>query len=1654
MFEFITLPFLRNLVEKSIKASLAAHDPHKIRLKQWLTVAHHGECNQEIWRYQFYRPLPVAIQLQNKMMGQIAKTMRGKDVQGVEELLPEPPSLSDTTLLDVMLDESDQLLQKARAAKWYQRVWGRIRYGKYYPQAYRNQSQHYYKEAFEIWHINKRLLEKKIEQSSAPLRWYHLVLLWCIKKVGVTWQFESEDFTDSKIFFEKISQHEGAQQEAHGVITEIIATANQPTLGPDPFSTDHIRESYTTTQLLSGSPQMQRILTGRMMDKRKKSSDRKDEQTKPVDAATDRAVVKTVHHDDIPDFMRATWLAGLKLTLTQSIDHAHEQQQDISQEQQMDMDQGVDLKRVQDRQRWTDHSAQFEWDIIETRLDPLQYQETIEWANIFKRGMQRYAKISSPLVGYAHLKITEAALDALQRAHGYVRTSDFDFDLDSLPLGFFIDKDTFTLKYSEEYRLFQLENDPNAHIKLDVNTKTSYFLPAKDTFTCTTTKDDLLQTIKERHINLTKTQLDFLDRLDSAQEHNNFLVRYDDPKHDYSRGSYEKNHVKIPIKAFAFRALKCMTEAIYSIHDDSTPEKQDPYLGKFIDILETFDTHALDNFILTYLKDIKDIKNGRMFYGKKWHDALKRYQKIKQNEAESSWLHVIQNHQSEMSLVNYNFEIKSTNGFCSGVSDGFAKNIDFFETINALSCFFDYFKKELGLPVPHVRSYGKRDVRGLDGTVVYDWSKTIGINFLDLKHMLDCMSLAGYGKEKDIKKLQSEFIFCIPSAFYAKRAFRSGYAFVHVDMLLDEERMIDGIRIKRKPDDQLDVPIPARSDFEKITYDNCQPFDEREGGRSDCLRAMYLRFIACCIHPSEIRNALKKWEEMTGEKLADDKPLDQRPYFMNIQQDRELKEYEKAQLEEVQTQKRKADSLLQTHWESLKQYALSLPPALSAPGQPGEMTADSLPDAFINEKNELAELEKRYTEEDIDSLLKKINLPSELGQSIRNSLNLVNSLTRKYAALAVKEFETALKEIQSITSLEERLALLRELHYRLTFAQSNKNPPQGEWMRLEQVVSVLIAMKQDSLLQIDTSEGKTLILQMMAILKALAGKASGQKINVITHNEPLALDAGDRIRKLAHFVGLKTAKKFDSAKRIIEADIYYTDISDAVINSLLAQQRNDPDALLPGNRKANTAIVDEVDNVVIDIHGMTTMQISKEIKDAEPDLEVFLMTLNEIVRKELPKQESLTEQASQRAFVKQALESILKDNPFYRKICQADEELDEFIRAAVSAMGLHKNEDYVVEKDDQSLDPNRQVVHIVHKETTGRVDKISQWGHHIHQCVAAWEKAQGEHTVAIPGITEVLLAGDVVSYLQEHYTSRIGVSGTLGEEPIRQEIEVALKTNVTVIMPRAKRELSKEANWPLRMPPDIIRAHQLGKYDASDQPKAVEVYNRIYQFPPMVADSTESHYALLAEAIQNIQDSGQSCILFLNTIEECNDFFAYLELKSEDNACDIDKVQILDDTRDKMGAASTFRPPESVIIERAYNPGMITLTTAAGSRGIDFEQVTVGIPTKPSIERVMRQKIGRIGRNGEFGLIYEIYNSQDLGKTPLTATSEKTKDTAQEKKAWNIWARLWQIIKKEKVEPPKPKYDPAHHRFFIEPYEAQAEEKMRQRVAHKRERRP
>ncbi|MBA2650959.1 MAG: hypothetical protein H0U73_01620 [Tatlockia sp.] len=1350
---------------------------------------------------------------------------------------------------------------------WYERLF----LGTSYRNSYLWGSQSYYKSTIEIWVQNKQF-EAENYAEVVELSWYHRLLNWCIIASGLQWKFNSSDLNDDELFA-KLREHEGIEEGSREPRPANIA--NEPTSSLK-IETPPIREKHSVAKLLS-SPN---IILKRM--------------TKAVDP--ERVVAPENVNSTTPAHMQH-WLTSL--SLNQAVDHRHQHR--VQQEQNINANVEIlALQRIQETTKWTDDSLLNKFEIAVNSLEALKYKASKEWIEALNRACKNEWNAAKAGKSYKfsphQLLISDTALDMLLKAKGHVRSALYNLDFDSLPLGFFIDKNTeanlFTLKYNEKYRLHQLATLRDAAVRLDVNNPASDFHLDSTELTCSVTKNDLLQTLSERNIHLKQRHLDFLEKLDCETHSVKFRK--------------EDSHTET--KAYAFRALQVMAEAIYPLPRENflIEGKQDPYLSEFIDILDGFSkintaqltgttsfshyentstTSYLNKFILNYLKGIT---NGKEYYSEEERDALKRYATLNRNEF--TWLMNI-----ESATERY--------------------NLNFSETSKGLFYFFDYFSG-LGVPVPDYRT-SNVGASSLGG-------------FIELKHILDCISLAGNGKNILAKQFQAEYTSNIPDSYdLAKAALREGYAFVHESMLFGYG---GGDSFFNYDHSSFDLHIVTRDEFKQAGYGYTTM-----NGLKDTIyfRALYLRFISYNVDPQYFKEAINKWVTVTGTGLT----CHANSFTNGINN-----------LEVLNT-------ALHNHWKELQLYALSLPSIMAAnKEQSSKKTTNDVPEAFINQKEALFQSEKEYPQEHINFLFKKINLSEALAQEISASIHQINTLTKPYAEMSEENLQQALSSAKK-SSLEERIAILRETHCRLTCSQSKANPPQGEWLRLEQLVSVLLAMKEECLLQIDTGEGKTFILQLIALLKAL----DGEKVNVLTHNESLALNAGDKIKRLAYFVGIKTAKKTDDASSIIDADIVYIDISAAVINDLLAKQSLD-NRPLPGKRKASVAIIDEVDNIVIDIHANTTMQISQGNEESDKDLEQFLYLLNSIVRTELPERRELTEIDMQRSFIRNQLDEELTNNLFYKTQCSKDHDLDKYIRAAINAATLIRDTHYVVETDDLVINEvtiTRKVVHIMHKDTTGRADKISQWGEGIHQCVAAYEKQHNDPTMIIPGISKVLAEGDIETYLNESYSSHIGVTATIGNEKIRDKIDEIIKAKLNIVIPRAIRPLGIEASWPLKQ----------------GQPE----YNRSYRFSPIYKDSESQHYATLLEAIQNIQDNNQSCIIFWNTISDCDEFFAFLK----QNRISTQTIQILDDTHDEEKAHKThsFRPSEATVISRANEPKMITLTTAAGSRGTDFDDINIGILAKPNLGRVTEQKAGRIARNGQFGQVYEIYNANDLDKS-------------------------------------------------------------------------
>ncbi|KTD08901.1 preprotein translocase, secretion protein SecA subunit [Legionella hackeliae] len=1375
--------------------------------------------------------------------------------------------------------QSNARLEAARNPKWYQKILG----GRNYHSKYLCESQAYYKSLFEIW-----VYRKKFENTALPvsfeLRWYHRLISWLLDKINLQWSFTSDDLDEQHLFL-KLKENEGIEPDYQEHPARVLA--NEPTSGYK--DTPSIREKYTVARLLD-SPQ---LIFKRMIKPESKSKVEPQKIESPI-----------------PTHMQQ-WLN--QLSLHHQVDQFHQHQHQVEQEQKIDKNIMADLQRLQDAQKWVDESAISEVSAAISRLEALNYEASVKWVHALnKRCFQiwRRGKSFEAYHNNSHqLLISDAALQRLLAAKGHIRTDDYRLDLDTLPLGFFLEKDSsgkiFTLKYHEKYREYQLMTVQDAAVRLDTYNPSSEFHSKEENQSCSVTKLDLLKTFEECGIQLKPRQLEFLEQLDKSSN-----------THRNTQGLYKTS-------AYAFRALKLIAENIHSapFHEDKTNQLKH-FLGEFIDILEKFSkikAHDLSSlireedvesykalgislelsdqkdeykylvrtkesylqrFILHYLKDLR---NGQEFFSETQQDALRRFGKFDDNAFR--WL--------------------------GHIEYGLDHHHNFAEISKGLLYFFDYFES-LGIDVPACDS-GSAGLSSLGG-------------FIHLKHMLDCISLSGGKKNIAVQQLQAKYVAALPRDFEeSKSLLKEGYSFVHESMLVGSDRY------------PANMPaIISKEEFEQLKYGSSA--SERVSPQA-YFRAIYLRFIAYHVDPNYLKEAIEKWEKLTQTPIT--------CWENSFYNDSEYFELMHSNL------LKNADELIQ--------YALSLPMKLASHSQEDFSQEKNSFEAFGNQKLVGFEVKDQYEKEHIETLFKKLNLPIDLVIELRPILQRMNELARDYADKSANELEASLKNARKL-SFEDQLCLLRETHCRLTCAESTTNPPQGEWLRLEQLIAILIATKKNSLLQIDTSEGKTLIIQFSAILKVLAGK----KIDVLTHNESLALEASAEIKKIANYLGIKVAKKGDKSAAILDADILYMDAATAVINDLLAQFSDEKN--LPGHRRASDAIIDEIDNVVIDINANTTMQISQGSGRASDDFEKFLMTLNTLVRKDLPQKTELVDKTSQRRFIKNMLGTQLVNNEFYKKISACEEDLDYYISAAISAMQLIKKTHYVVEENDLVIEQKpkaitipRKVVRIVHKDTTGHVDEISRWGAGVHQCVAAWEK-QYDATVEIPGESKVLAEADVALYLQEHYKSRSGLSATLGDNSVKGKIEHTIGSEISVIMPRAIRPLDGKANWPLK-------TKTIGENILT-----LPEYNRAYRFPPIYTESRETHNETLLDAVQTIQENNQSCIIFLNTINECDALFDYLT----EHGISTKHLQILDDTQDDQSAGQKFRPPESTVKVRAKEPKMITLTTAAGSRGTNFNDVNVGILAKPGSGRVTLQKSGRIARNGQFGVVYEIYCTEDL----------------------------------------------------------------------------
>lgn len=254
-------------------------------------------------------------------------------------------------------------------------------------------------------------------------------------------------------------------------------------------------------------------------------------------------------------------------------------------------------------------------------------------------------------------------------------------------------------------------------------------------------------------------------------------------------------------------------------------------------------------------------------------------------------------------------------------------------------------------------------------------------------------------------------------------------------------------------------------------------------------------------------------------------------------------------------------------------------------------------------------LQKRFS-----NLIKTYNLNELLDEIVNRTYSSLNTndkaLQRQRLSSEYQKFLTSFAKYNSFDEkiLKDRLKDVKNMDFYslVAFVVRASDVLLKEPMRIVQILSVLLALdssrKTAQILQINTGEGKTRIVSVLAVTKAL----QGQKVDVITSSVELAKVQSEKLKSFYNFFNLTVAcnanlslgdyayaKQRKILKAFIPNFIYQNSIFQPVYEcNVVYGSADDFEADILRNdfngtgircdRQCEFAIVDEVDNMMVD----------------------------------------------------------------------------------------------------------------------------------------------------------------------------------------------------------------------------------------------------------------------------------------------------------------------------------------------------------------------------------------------------------------------------------------------------------------------------------------
>ncbi|XP_041981768.1 uncharacterized protein LOC121735157 [Aricia agestis] len=548
-------------------------------------------------------------------------------------------------------------------------------------------------------------------------------------------------------------------------------------------------------------------------------------------------------------------------------------------------------------------------------------------------------------------------------------------------------------------------------------------------------------------------------------------------------------------------------------------------------------------------------------------------------------------------------------------------------------------------------------------------------------------------------------------------------------------------------------------------------------------------------------------------------------------------------------------------------------------------------------------------------------------------------------------------------------------------------------LRHIQLISVILMIKSNKgkgrLSQINTGEGKTLIIAILAAYNVL----KGHTVDVYTSSALLAIPQSKKYGNFYSVLNITITHNIEYNSDYDKDVIYGTNHS--FQRDVLRDEFRKSG--VRKNRKFDIAIVDEVDNMLIDGNNWTLkMRSDMPVMDyLEVLLAAIYIQVNEAARSLIQKDgktyylvqetplnddgsvkpkidvEEVEIKGSIKSFIMECtnnhMRKLIRDvehckniekgypeikipNHLREVICKV--QLEKWISNAISARFQYvKDEDYILK--------NGKII-IVDADNTGALQLNSSWSNGLHQFLQIKHGARVEPE----NFTSNFISN--VALFNRYVSKVYGLTGTLGSAEAKSFLQNTYNVDSVVV------------------PPFKLKQHK--------------------HLKPIMINNKENRYEEIAKSCIRKLSYGQAALIIIKYIreaEELRDIFLY---KFNYDSSKVKLVKTDDD---------------SEILEKLLNSGEVIITTNIAGRGTDInlskdvEQnggLHVCLTFLPLNSRVEHQNIGRTSRKGNKGTSQlVIHDPQGFGEI-------KAIRALRDKKEANAMSQASETVKKIKTK--------------------------------------